>query len=52
MDFLRLPLSALIGFLLYSERIDTLTAIGAALILAGNLFNMQRRAREPEVATS
>jgi drug/metabolite transporter (DMT)-like permease len=52
MDFLRLPLSALIGFMLYSERIDTLTAIGAALILAGNLFNMQRRAREPEVATS
>ena len=52
MDFLRLPLSALIGFLLYSERIDTFTAIGAALILAGNLFNMQRRAREPEVATS
>lgn len=52
MDFLRLPLSALIGFLLYSERIDLLTAIGAALIVAGNLFNLQRRAREPEMATS
>ena len=52
MDFLRLPLSALIGFLLYSEGIDAFTAIGAALILAGNLFNLQRRAREPEVATS
>jgi drug/metabolite transporter (DMT)-like permease len=52
MDFLRLPLSALIGFLLYSERIDAFTAIGAALVLTGNLFNMQRRAREPEVATS
>lgn len=51
MDFLRLPLSALIGFLLYSERIDLFTAIGAALILTGNLFNLQRRAREPEVAT-
>ncbi len=46
MDFLRLPLSALIGFLLYSEQIDIFTAIGAALILAGNLFNLQRRARE------
>ncbi len=32
MDFLRLPLSALIGFLLYSEQIDVFTAIGAALI--------------------
>lgn len=52
MDFLRLPLSALIGFLLYSEQIDIFTAIGAALILTGNLFNLQRRAREPEVATS
>jgi drug/metabolite transporter (DMT)-like permease len=52
MDFLRLPLSALIGFLLYSERIDLFTAVGAALILAGNLFNIQRRAREPEMATS
>ena len=52
MDFLRLPLSALIGFLLYSEVIDTYTAIGAVLILTGNLFNIQRRAREPEIATS
>jgi drug/metabolite transporter (DMT)-like permease len=52
MDFLRLPLSALIGFLLYSEQIDLFTAIGATLILAGNLFNLQRRAREPEIATS
>ncbi len=52
MDFLRLPFSALIGYLLYSERIDLFTAIGAALILAGNLFNLPRRAREPELATS
>ena len=52
MDFLRLPLSALIGFLLYSEVIVTYTAIGAVLILTGNLFNIQRRAREPEIATS
>lgn len=52
MDFLRLPLSALIGFLLYSEQIDLFTAVGATLILAGNLFNLQRRAREPEIATS
>jgi drug/metabolite transporter (DMT)-like permease len=52
MDFLRLPLSALIGFLLYSEGIDLFTAIGAALILMGNLFNLQRRAPEPVVATS
>lgn len=43
MDFLRLPLSALIGWLLYQEQIDAFTACGALLILGGNLFNLQRR---------
>lgn len=43
MDFLRLPLSALIGFLLYSERLDLFTACGAVLILCGNLLNMRRK---------
>jgi drug/metabolite transporter (DMT)-like permease len=52
MDFLRLPLAAVIGFLLYSEQIDFYTAAGAGLILAGNLFNLRRHAREPEIATS
>lgn len=52
MDFLRLPLSALVGFLLYSERIDAFTAAGAALILVGNLFNVQRKARAAEITTS
>ena len=50
MDFLRVPLSALIGWLLYSEQIDIFTAAGAALILLGNLLNLPRRnrAKEPE----
>ena len=53
LDFLRVPLSALIGWLLYSERIDMFTAIGAALILVGNLLNLQRRPPKPaEVAAS
>lgn len=52
MDFLRLPLSALVGFLLYSERIDAFTAAGAMLILVGNLFNVQRKARAAEITTS
>lgn len=52
MDYLRLPISALIGYLLYAEKIDVYTATGAALILAGNLFNLRRKAKEPEVATS
>jgi drug/metabolite transporter (DMT)-like permease len=48
-DFLRVPLSALIGWLLYHEQIDVYTALGAALILAGNLLNLQTRpARDSE----
>jgi drug/metabolite transporter (DMT)-like permease len=42
MDFLRVPLSATVGWLVYSERLDIYTVIGAAIILAGNMFNLTR----------
>src|SRR6202795_4808873 len=45
MDFLRVPLTATAGWLLYSERLDMVTVLGAALILAGNLLNL--RAADP-----
>jgi drug/metabolite transporter (DMT)-like permease len=41
MDFLRVPLAALTGWLVYAERIDLFTALGAALILGGNLLNLR-----------
>ena len=41
MDFLRVPLAALAGWLLYGEGVDTLTILGAALILSGNLLNLK-----------
>ncbi len=41
MDFLRVPLTALAGWLLYSERLDAFTVLGAALILGGNLMNLR-----------
>ena len=41
MDFLRVPLTATVGWLIYSERLDLLTVLGAALILAGNLLNLK-----------
>ena len=41
MDFLRVPLSAVVGWLVYTEDIDALTALGATLILAGNLLNLK-----------
>jgi drug/metabolite transporter (DMT)-like permease len=42
MDFLRVPLTAIAGWLIYSERLDTFTLIGAALILTGNLLNLKQ----------
>ncbi|MGJ4928424.1 DMT family transporter [Bradyrhizobium sp. HKCCYLS2038] len=41
MDFLRVPLTATVGWLVYSERLDGFTVLGAALILAGNLLNLR-----------
>ena len=41
MDFLRVPLTALAGWLIYAEGIDAFTLLGAGLILAGNLLNLK-----------
>jgi drug/metabolite transporter (DMT)-like permease len=41
MDFLRVPLTATAGWLIYSERFDALTVLGTALILSGNLLNLK-----------
>ena len=42
MDFLRLPLTAVLGFALYSEGIDGWSVAGAALILAANAINVTK----------
>ena len=42
MDFLRVPLTALAGWLVYAERVDLFTVAGVTLILAGNLLNLRR----------
>jgi drug/metabolite transporter (DMT)-like permease len=41
MDFLRLPVMALVGWLVYSEQLDAYAAVGAVLILAGNLLTLR-----------
>ncbi len=41
MDFLRVPLAALTGWLVYAEKVDIYVAAGAALILVGNLLNLK-----------
>jgi drug/metabolite transporter (DMT)-like permease len=48
MDFLRVPLTATAGWLLYAERLDIFTGLGAALILAGNLLNLKAPQRAPD----
>lgn len=47
MDFLRLPLIAVVGLLLYGEGIDRLLVVGSLLILAGLVVNLvdERRYR-------
>jgi drug/metabolite transporter (DMT)-like permease len=47
MDFLRVPLSAAAGWLIYSERLDMFTVLGAALILTGNLLNLKSAGSAP-----
>jgi drug/metabolite transporter (DMT)-like permease len=47
MDFLRVPLTAAAGWLIYGERLDMLTALGATLILAGNLLNLRKAGPVP-----
>lgn len=51
MDFLRVPLSATAGWLIYGERLDAYTVIGAALILTGNLLNLRGAPRPPAAAS-
>jgi drug/metabolite transporter (DMT)-like permease len=50
MDFLRVPLTAAAGWLIYSERLDIFTVLGAALILTGNLLNLKPARPVPAAA--
>ena len=42
-DFVRLPLMALLGYLLYAEPLDPFVALGAVAIVAGNILNIRGR---------
>ncbi|MDZ7824930.1 MAG: hypothetical protein U5R48_01505 [Gammaproteobacteria bacterium] len=45
MDFLRLPLIAVAGMLLYGEPIEVAVLLGGGLIVLGNLVNMRGQRR-------
>jgi drug/metabolite transporter (DMT)-like permease len=44
LDFMRIPMIALIGWWLYNEKIDIYVFIGAGLIIAGVLWNLRAEA--------
>jgi drug/metabolite transporter (DMT)-like permease len=44
LDFLRIPLIAVVGWWLYDERLDVFVFVGAALIIAGILWNLRSEA--------
>jgi len=52
MDFLRVPLSALVAWLVYAEAVDLWTVLGAALILGGNALNLRRPVAAAATATA
>ena len=45
MDFVRLPIIAVVGMVLYDERLEIAVFAGAALILASNLMNIRAARR-------
>ncbi|MDJ0957172.1 MAG: DMT family transporter [Arenicellales bacterium] len=47
MDFLRLPLIALVGFTFYNEPLDWLVLSGALVMLVGTYVNIQGEKRKP-----
>ena len=44
-DFLRLPLIAVVGFLAYGEGLDALALAGAGIIFIGNYYSIRRESR-------
>ena len=52
LDFLRVPLTALAAWLVFAERFDVFTIVGAAVILGGNLLNLKRGVAPPPVEPS
>lgn len=45
LDFMRLPLIALVGFLFYGEAVELATMLGAAVIFSGTYYSVSRESR-------
>ncbi|HWV41073.1 DMT family transporter [Pseudorhodoplanes sp.] len=46
LDFLRVPLIALVGYLFFGESVDALVFVGAGIILAGIIWNLRQEAMD------
>jgi drug/metabolite transporter (DMT)-like permease len=47
LDFMRIPLIAVIGWVFYGERLDIFVPLGALIIVAGVLWNLRAEAARP-----
>jgi drug/metabolite transporter (DMT)-like permease len=52
LDFARLPVIAVVGWIFYGEGLDPFVLLGAALILGGNLLTLRRSGQSPEARAS
>jgi len=50
-DFIRLPLIAVVGAVFYNEAFDPMVIVGAAVIFAGTYYSLSRE-RSPVAAKS
>lgn len=49
MEFLRLPVLATVGMMVYGERLELAVLVGGAIILTGNLLNINAERKKPSV---
>jgi drug/metabolite transporter (DMT)-like permease len=47
LDFMRIPLIAVVGWTFYGERLDIFVLLGALIIVAGVLWNLRAEAKRP-----
>lgn len=51
MEFVRLPVIATLGMLVYGEPLEVVVFVGGAIILAGNLYNIRAERRSRNVSS-
>ena len=50
MEFIRLPVMAIVGMMLYAEQLEIAVFVGGTVILAGNLLNINAERKKPSVS--